>query len=46
LLRALQIKAAALPGELEGLRYAVGAREAVDGDADVLAITAADIFTR
>ena len=44
LLRALQAKAEALPGEPADLRYAVAAREVIDGDADVLAITAADIF--
>ena len=27
-------------------RYAVGAREAVDGEVDVIAVTAADIFSR
>jgi len=44
LLRTLEAKAEALPGEPDAPRYAVGAREVVDGDADVLAITAADIF--
>ena len=43
LLRALQAKATALEDAAE-LRYALAAREAVDGDADVLAVTAADIF--
>lgn len=44
--RALEEKTRALTGDPSELRYAVAAREAVDGDADVLAITAADIFTR
>jgi hypothetical protein len=45
LLRALQDKAGALTDEPGALRYALAAREAVDGDAEVLAITAADIFS-
>jgi AAA+ ATPase superfamily predicted ATPase len=44
--RTLEAKATALSNAPAALRYAVAAREAVDGDADVLAITAADIFTR
>jgi uncharacterized protein len=43
-LRALEGKAAALTDEPGALRYALAAREAVGGDAAVLAVTAADIF--
>jgi AAA+ ATPase superfamily predicted ATPase len=45
LLRALETKAGALPGDPGPLRYALAAREAVDGHADVLAISAADVFS-
>jgi AAA+ ATPase superfamily predicted ATPase len=45
LLRGLQEKARSLPGEPGQLRYALAAREAVDGQMDdVLAVTAADVF--
>ncbi len=44
LLRGLERKAASLPGAGE-LRYALAAREAVEGDLPVLTVTAADIFT-
>lgn len=43
---ALERKAAALPRPASELRYAICARERVDGDAGVLAITAADIFSK
>ncbi|MDA0162467.1 ATP-binding protein [Solirubrobacter ginsenosidimutans] len=44
LLRALEAKAGALSDEPGALRYVLAARDAVDGDANVLAVTAADIF--
>jgi hypothetical protein len=43
LLRDLERKSAALSGAGE-LRYALAAREAVEGDIDALTITAEDIF--
>ncbi len=47
LLRALQAKALSLPGveDPDGLRYAIAAREHVDGDVDALTITASDVFS-
>lgn len=42
--RVLEAKARALPGPTEDLRIAVAARERVTGAADVLHITAADVF--
>lgn len=44
ILRGLESKVSALPKADETIRYAVAAREQVTGLADVLAITAADIF--
>lgn len=44
--RELERKAEALPLRAETLRFAIGAREAVDGnDASLLKITAADVFS-
>jgi len=44
ILAALERKAAALPRPASEMRYAVCARETVDGAAGVLAVTAADMF--
>lgn len=43
--RGLERKAEALPKREESLRYAVAARDQVVGRADILAVTAADIFS-